>query len=348
MNDNYIILNSNCVPVKGAVRATLCDLQIGKYYFVPNTLVDVLEHCRSHTVSQIYSEFGSDNKDILDNYFQFVTEKGLAIETSIPDQFPKISEKWSHPGKVSNSIIDFREEFFDSIDYQTILSELSRLGCSTIQFRAFSMFNKSRIPHLLDLLSNSRVHDIKFAIPHNVYNLDELQDFVKENARISEVVIFGSPEYREEKVSGALLLFIRKKDLSPQSCGTICASNFSINIPHYTEAINHNSCLNKKISVDEIGNIKSCPSSLVVFGNVFENTLDEVLQKGDVKQAWNITKDQVEVCKDCEFRYICTDCRVFTEDSTALFAKPKKCGYDPYKATWSDDDKSLTMLHADE
>jgi hypothetical protein len=52
------------------------------------------------------------------------------------------------------------------------------------------------------------------------------------------------------------------------------------------------------------------------------------------KDAWSINKDEILVCRDCEFRYICSDCRVFIEDPHNIYSKPAKCKYDPYSATW--------------
>jgi SPASM domain peptide maturase of grasp-with-spasm system len=225
------------------------------------------------------------------------------------------------------------------------LNELDSLGCSSIQFRAFSKFDKSRVLHILDLVAESRIQDLKFLIPDKIFNYDELRNVLQGNARVSEVVIFGAFENREESIYNASVFYTSKKEISAKSCGVICSSNFSVSISHYTEARSHNSCLNKKISVDKIGNIKSCPSSSLVFGNVFENTLGEILKKGEVKKMWDITKDQIEVCKDCEFRYMCTDCRVFTEDSSSLSSKPEKCNYDPYNAIWLDSENSSPLQY---
>jgi len=52
-------------------------------------------------------------------------------------------------------------------------------------------------------------------------------------------------------------------------------------------------------------------------------------------QIGSITKDQVAVCRDCEFRYVCTDCRAYTQDADDPYSKPAKCTYDPYTATWA-------------
>lgn len=69
--------------------------------------------------------------------------------------------------------------------------------------------------------------------------------------------------------------------------------------------------------------------------------MEEALQHPDFKKYWNLTKDQIEVCKDCEFRYICTDCRAYTERSHTNkegldISKPLKCGYNPYTGEWEE------------
>lgn len=49
-----------------------------------------------------------------------------------------------------------------------------------------------------------------------------------------------------------------------------------------------------------------------------------------------ITKDKITGCKDCEFRYICTDCRAYIEEPEDIYSKPLKCGYDPNTGEWED------------
>ena len=70
------------------------------------------------------------------------------------------------------------------------------------------------------------------------------------------------------------------------------------------------------------------------FGNIKNTTLSEAIHKKDFKKLWNITKDQIEECKDCEYRYVCTDCRVFIKDNANIYSKPSKCNYNPYKSVW--------------
>ncbi|MDQ1098727.1 SPASM domain peptide maturase of grasp-with-spasm system [Chryseobacterium sp. SORGH_AS909] len=76
------------------------------------------------------------------------------------------------------------------------------------------------------------------------------------------------------------------------------------------------------------------------FGNIKNISLEEAVNHKDFKQYWNLTKDSIEVCKDCELRYVCTDCRAYTEQTHTKdgldISKPLKCGYDPYTGTWKE------------
>ncbi|WP_449401633.1 SPASM domain-containing protein [Chryseobacterium wanjuense] len=89
------------------------------------------------------------------------------------------------------------------------------------------------------------------------------------------------------------------------------------------------------------GNIKNCPAMPQNFGNIKDTTLEKAVNHLDFKKYWNLTKDNIEICKDCEFRYICTDCRAYTErtnnNNDGLdISKPLKCGYNPYTGEWQE------------
>ena len=76
------------------------------------------------------------------------------------------------------------------------------------------------------------------------------------------------------------------------------------------------------------------------FGNIKDTTLEEALNHPDFKKYWNVNKDMIAVCKDCEFRHICTDCRAYTErthfEEDIDLSKPLKCGYNPYTSEWAE------------
>jgi len=123
--------------------------------------------------------------------------------------------------------------------------------------------------------------------------------------------------------------------LSNESCGYISPAVFNTNIFIYMESQNNNICLNKKIAIDREGYIKNCPSMKHSFGNISNTSLKEIIVQTEFNKYWHIAKYQIKVCKDCEFRFICHDCRAYLTDPDDLYSKPLKCGYDPYTNQWN-------------
>lgn len=73
-----------------------------------------------------------------------------------------------------------------------------------------------------------------------------------------------------------------------------------------------------------------------IYGKVDEVSLKNVLESNEFRKYWFINKDQISICKSCEFRYNCTDCRAFLVDSNDIYSKPLKCGYNPFTCVWED------------
>jgi SPASM domain peptide maturase of grasp-with-spasm system len=138
------------------------------------------------------------------------------------------------------------------------------------------------------------------------------------------------------KLGFGIIISTQESINSSASCGVVHPAYFTMNIPHYTESLAHNTCLNRKISIDIEGNIKNCPSMKESFGNIKDTTLEEAINKPGFKKYWNITKDQITKCKDCEFRHVCTDCRAYLENPDDMYSAPLKCGYDPYTCEWEE------------
>ncbi|MEX0596875.1 MAG: hypothetical protein WD512_10280, partial [Candidatus Paceibacterota bacterium] len=86
--DLYFLLFSNCVPVKGYARSIICDLQLSKYYFIPNDLYDILLRSKKQKVGNFYEEYGIENVKVLDEYFEFLINNNVGILDNEPNVFP--------------------------------------------------------------------------------------------------------------------------------------------------------------------------------------------------------------------------------------------------------------------
>ena len=139
---------------------------------------------------------------------------------------------------------------------------------------------------------------------------------------------------REEYKGHLKIICVKDNITSSNDCGNIDFNYFFSNIYFFSESQYYNSCLNRKISIDINGEIRNCPSIKKSYGNIRDLSLNEVVNKAEFRVYWTMNKDQIEVCKDCEFRYACSDCRAFIKDPANIYSKPEKCSYNPYNAKW--------------
>jgi len=103
-------------------------------------------------------------------------------------------------------------------------------------------------------------------------------------------------------------------------------------------ATNHqwNSCWYGKFSVTAQGDIIPCIFARdLVCGNIRTDDWDTIRDK--LLSYWRITKDDVEDCKNCEYRYACDDCRPLAMgDGDGLYGKYPRCTYLPSTCHWSE------------
>ena len=98
----------------------------------------------------------------------------------------------------------------------------------------------------------------------------------------------------------------------------------------------HN-CFSKFLCITDLGQVIPCIMARdLVLGNIFEESIHSILRKTKTKTIQELNKDKIEVCKDCEYRYACFDCRPMAKyyGGGNLYAKPHECEYDPYLGIW--------------
>lgn len=328
-----------CIPVRGYTQALICDLQRQIIQPIPNNLFEILTKHEGKSIEKILSFYDNRFDEIIKEYFTFLADKEYIFFTYFPESFPKINLVWKSPMSLTNAIIDL-DFMSSSLDYNSIFNQLEELGCEHVQIRSFSNKSLSYFSTILNIIKFKAIISVELIIKYQKdFTNDVLINFCKMYPRIYTLNLHSAPDTKVVHISddGMGHVFWTKDILdSSLHCGINSTKLFILNINNFTENQHHNSCLNRKISIDINGNIKNCPSMPQSYGNIKDTTLEEALNHPGFKKHWNITKDKIHVCKDCEFRYICTDCRAYVEDPDDIYSKPLKCGYNPYTGEWEE------------
>lgn len=125
--------------------------------------------------------------------------------------------------------------------------------------------------------------------------------------------------------------------VSVKKWGFMSEPNFSTSPREFSFNKYWNSCWAGKIAITSKGEVLPCifARNHIVGDLSKEMALEEVIFGEALQKLWKITKDDVEVCKDCEYRYVCSDCRPIAESTFGnLYAKNPRCGYNPYLGEW--------------
>jgi SPASM domain peptide maturase of grasp-with-spasm system len=325
-----------CVPVRGARRSTVCDLQRERYELIPNSLYDVVAKYPDHTLDEIKAGFAPRDHAVLDEYFGFLVREEFGFWCDDPESFPPLSMEWERPELVTNAIVDVDAE--SRHDWMSLLGQLDALGCQALQLRFFRSAPIAELDAVLGAAARGRLRAVDLLIPHDP-ELEEgaLEGLCLRHQRVMGVVVYNAPEAGVEHVEGInTALFYRTEAVDSHAhCGVVSPDWFAPSVEGFAEATRFNSCLNRKLSVDAAGEIRNCPSMARSFGNAAVTPLRSALEHDGFRELWGITKDQVETCRDCEFRYVCTDCRAHLRDPADRLSKPAKCTYDPYTARWN-------------
>jgi SPASM domain peptide maturase of grasp-with-spasm system len=335
----YFNLYSNILITRGANRILISDLQRNNSELQSLELYDIIEELKRHSIEELLGFYDEESKGIVQEYLDFLIDKeyGFITEADWDKNFPPLSFEFQNAGKVSDLFI----ECVDLTTPQQLAQSIENLAIKHLVIYCEKEVSSDNFFVLDETFCNSCLESIEIFSPYHS-GIDEsfIQNLSNGTSRIYSLVFYKcetAPFEIEDHFTFKLVF--TNQHLKVNSCGKVDLKYFNTNLPKVLEAIHHNSCLHKKIGIDINGNIRNCPAMPQSFGNINDISLEEAFNSKEFGKYWNLTKDQIEVCKDCEFRNICTDCRAYTEQTHTNEAgldisKPLKCGYSPYTNKW--------------
>jgi SPASM domain peptide maturase of grasp-with-spasm system len=339
MTNKVFILFNNCIPVTGACRTAICDLIKEDIHLVSNELFGFFSD-NILNVEEVSPKLNDDDRKFFFEFIHFLEEKQLGFwcDEELVSSFPPLSQEWDYCSSITNCIIDFGEN--TQIFLKNIIGQLEELNCHFLQLRFFDSVQEDQLICAMDLIKLSKIKSVELIV-----KFDNRKDFLtslillmNEYTQLSSIFVHSTldPDFLTNRTNDTNIYFFSEVIDDVAHCGNIDPSYFSINIQMFTESKMFNSCLNRKVSIDRSGQIKNCPSMKDSYGSIANVRLKDVVSTDAFKRIWTVGKDKVNICSQCEFRYVCSDCRAYLEDPSDIYSKPLKCGYNPLTCEWSD------------
>jgi|AntRauTorckE5430_2_1112549.scaffolds.fasta_scaffold07569_4 SPASM domain peptide maturase of grasp-with-spasm system len=339
MSDKIPLFFECCRPVKGISQGAVFDLQRERYISVPNDLIDIITLGGKKTVSDTIQDFDEDDRSTYQDYLEYLykLEYIFFVDSDQLNWYPPMNMDWDHPSEITNAILEFDTNSKHDLD--KIFKGLEDVGCLALEIRIYDEFELDYLAEILDCAANTGITSI--ALKYNYFPGLSSEKIIssteKKYFNLHSIEVYGAKKEEISTVSQRVKVLLHEDQLlSSTHCGFISKESFILNKTFFLESMNFNSCLNRKVVVDVKGQVKNCPAMTEIFGSHHEVSLQNVARESAFQAKWAITKDEVIVCKSCEFRYVCLDCRAFQANPAEgqLHGKPIKCNYDPLSGEW--------------
>lgn len=304
-------LYPDCKLVKGIIRDAIYDLTRNSIYIVP------------HSMATCVSE---DNVVCTDNlpieqqreFVNFLLENELG-RFNMPEEIVQLNDEYINPSAISNAIIDIGE---NELPLHKISMELSEMVCESVFLR---FINKVSFDYIINCSKNFMSYSMS-SIEIGMQYEDGIEEcidiLISQIPMCTRMLIVHAPFTKTEVTASGIPIRFVKKDFSCRDNRKYNISGFAnVNFDLYFESLKYNNCLNGKIAIDQHGYIKNCPESTKRFGNVDNISLLEVVENQEFRKSWEINKDHVEKCRDCELRYACQNCVFLTMNVVIMFIK---------------------------
>ena len=258
-------------------------------------------------------------------FHQFVKLDKGPVNTCITDLFK------GDIYQVPNSLIHQFEqrqysripEFIDSLEKaQLIIKVVENTWIPLIHNEDETLLEKT--PLVLDLDEGVDIETVLNYFSSNEVEIIAIRVYCKN--------ITGNVEY---EIQGIPVMKVKKDFSQCKALSTISGDFQHINENEYYFNKRYNSCWGSKLAISKDYSVHPCIFSPLKLGNITEqdqSSWADILKEANLYR--HITKSEVVWCKDCEFKFVCFDCREIArlEGGDLLAANPN-CKYDPYEGS---------------
>ena len=331
----YFMRYANCLPVTGASRSVICDLQRGLFHFIPTILAEKLLANSFFSVEEWMAVYNHEHDDTIEEYIRFLIDHEMGMMTSEPEKFPVMSNEWKSPGSITNAII-YRKERKPS-DLKKIISTLQDNGCVAVNINYLKKQAYDIILSDLEAFNQSGIKAVTISLVSDDYSTDQLKRLFLREKRLHKVTVFDARHTKTEKADHRGVT-----KFSERHPGKYYPKqpyeDFAISIPFFTESLHHHTYFNRKVFINDEGEICNTGNFNSTFGHIETTDLQELLRDNAFTAYYNIRKNDLPVCNRCEFRNICMDRRIPVKDKKGNLVFEEECGYNPDIMKWKNEE----------
>ena len=322
MTHSYII-SPDCIITQGVMRGTVSDLTRENFYIIPN--FDSLDEIKK-------------NKPLWN--FLLKEEILISVNNECKSSFVPIDLTFDTYSKISNIAMEYSEKGFSVMS--DLVEDLICKDIAVVVEQGTDFFIKEIYEKTIQLLSLD-INKIEFHILDETIsqkNINFLNEISKSYNFIKFVVYIKT--FPNQNTTDNSVVLLKHNAFNQKN---ISVNKFHVNIQFFSEANSYNVYFNRKLAIDNHGNIKSSLNGSKVYGNIHQSKdeIIKIIESKDFQKIWHSKKDIISVCKDCEFRFICPYKEEPKQRDDGTWFHTIECNYNPYICKWKNEEEYHTL-----
>lgn len=294
-------------------------------YSIPNELGILILQLKDISVTE-YSIISDGYIGEANEYLEYLVEGefGCWIPAYIEEQLRCMSFDWHHPGEINDVVIELTLDAIESLP--VLIDELCRYGMRHA-YLLIPQCTSQIATRILDAIGDSAIRGFEASITAEEGERARVMKILETEPRFGEAQVLDPGITLKDDLNKLRMLF----EKAPSKESIIISQKF------YSEALYYNPAFNRRVYIDVEG--------MYFYGKPLStgvSSIAELFSKMDNGLA-KITKGEIDVCKDCDFRMVCYDTRTPLKRKSEGWYFLSECNYNPYICKWNDEEGYRTL-----
>ncbi|WP_143304571.1 hypothetical protein [Chitinophaga vietnamensis] len=253
------------------------------------------------SIAELETIYG-DTKNNIRRFLQALEEKKAGTFTRHPERYGVLDLHWRRAEKILTAVIEISDPA--RLDYADVLQQLDELRCKHIELRCFTALPLQWLQHLMETVVGTQFRTIDLLIPYGsgYGTVTALKQFSRQFKKINHIVLYGTP--RKIKHIQNCIFSTPQLLNNSKAFQHIGRDEYVMSVQFFCEAQQFNPYYNRKVCIDDRGEIKNCTSHTRSFGNAAERRIAEVADDPAFQELWHANNDRILEVMDSPFRYI--------------------------------------------
>lgn len=327
LDNQYLRIHSTLAPVNGYLRSVMHDFVREKYFFISNRMYDFIKIYDGKALDDMKVAEQELLSNVLNQHW------GILLTKDELDFFPNMSFDYRSPCKINNTVILYNGNIILFRELVRILAS-KNIQCKYVAVVIEKTLNEDQFISLFDeLKSNEWLTFELFVKFYPSYTDSFFEQHIFKNKKA--FVFFES---EKEELNSCFMHTSKPLDFN-----FVGHQYFAPNLQCFSEAQHYNLYYHDKLVINETGKAIMSLTNRKEVGVVNIASVESVLDEINTLNFSSVTKDSIDICSDCEFRYMCVDSCEIKMRKDKSFYRAKECNYNPYISKWSHEKEYLEL-----